>query len=1140
MSIFTETFQNFVFNQLKIREAALNQKSGRSLGAPKVEGLKGPNSEETNVTLPPGAFHTLTTSKQCIIRMSSGVDLKSENDLLDKSDIGKENLVGEGLAIRYMLEGGVPAKDVDFLNNRKEGQSEVKVIPRGRGTRQFTGGSGKDYGSAYGDPYIRSNAGDDFGIVPMPGIINAEIRTKTAYGSLRDAQINFVCHNRRQLDILETLYMRPGMPILLEWGWSTYINNKGIRENYFPYLWEWFNKNETLNNINKIIHKRIELAGGNYDGFVGYVKNFEIVSRPDGGYDCTTELSAMGEIVEGLTGKNEGLTLKETNGDVDVEVDNLEYYLEALRTYCETASTLSQEEITKTIQQTQNASDKTINLYQREDLRNKVQPSAKAYNNYNTKLKLFKSIQSDILPLVGVKNDTDLGEELTPEIEKSIRAGRREIKKYTSKDGTNFKKNFVNELEKTDFDQYLLHKGEKLGVEANELDNTESSYHYVRWDLLCDIINNLVINTYQTKKNSEPIIRLSYRKESPVGSTQNTYLQYSKFDFLQNSIRIVRQSTGEVLTLNIPDLLDMSISPQTCLLPHQIKGLIANSDDSLKNTYNIDNSETPDRNIGHIFIGLEYLIDRFKKLRYKGDEVVEDFNLLTFLQTIWEKDINNACGGTHNFLVSTEKTSGDVIRIIDITKGPEPNLTPTNLYNFKTHGLNSIVRDFNYNTTIDSKLSSTVAIAAQSNPNDIGNLDAVSFAAFNRNIQSRFFKELNDSEGKTNDARAKKAAEYDKDIDSVKKMLGYLYDYRVDMLQGKHEKNVMTALSFVKNLESKITSLKSRYSKDQPEMDPPIYKGYPRRKTNISKSTIIPLKFNCQIDGIGGLIIGNVFKVDKKFLPKGYEQDDIAFAIMTENQSITAGQDWTTEFSGQVILLDLKQRETYEDILIDDTLNPRPNQISSYTNRDPGGGDISTEQQNIDENVYNTENGATLYLKIDKEATNIRTGAEINNGSLKNNIAGVIPSGNKERINVDGLGKKLNEIIKTESQIFTFTPGDEINESHKEQIGYNTITKNGIDYVTINKNNFKERQSNSRGGDKYPSEDGKYLLEIGKKDVYGNNQEFKYTVSTDVTWYEIEFNKTALDIINKNQMKNNIGFMRVDVLQSSSDFNTTK
>ena len=341
MSIFTETFQNFVFNQLTIREAALNQKSGRALGRSKVEGLRGEDAEETSVDLPAGAFYTNTVSKQCIIRMSSGVDLKQENNLLDGNDIGTENLVKEGLAIRYMLEGGVPAKDVDFLNNRKEGQSEIKVIPRGRETRQFTRGTGKDYGSSYGDPYLRSDASDPetdgYGIVPMPGIIDAEIRTKTAYGSLRDAKINFVCHNRRQLDILDALYMRPGMPILLEWGWSVYINNKGKKENYFPYLWEWFDSNQNISNINKIIHKRIETSGGNYDGFVGYIKNFEIVSRPDGGYNCSVDLAAMGEVVEGLTGKKDGLTLPtDTDGKLkDKEVDNLEYYLEALRNYCE-------------------------------------------------------------------------------------------------------------------------------------------------------------------------------------------------------------------------------------------------------------------------------------------------------------------------------------------------------------------------------------------------------------------------------------------------------------------------------------------------------------------------------------------------------------------------------------------------------------------------------------------------------------------------------------------------------------------------------------------------------------------------------------------------------------------------------------
>jgi hypothetical protein len=41
-------------------------------------------------------------------------------------------------------------------------------------------GFGKS-GGAYGDSSTRSNAGDGYGIVPMPGIIDAEIRTKTVW-----------------------------------------------------------------------------------------------------------------------------------------------------------------------------------------------------------------------------------------------------------------------------------------------------------------------------------------------------------------------------------------------------------------------------------------------------------------------------------------------------------------------------------------------------------------------------------------------------------------------------------------------------------------------------------------------------------------------------------------------------------------------------------------------------------------------------------------------------------------------------------------------------------------------------------------------------------------------------------------------
>ena len=1111
MSIFTETFQNFVFNQLKIREAALNQKSGRSLGAPKVEGLKGPNSEETNVTLPPGAFHTLTTSKQCIIRMSSGVDLKSENDLLDKSDIGKENLVGEGLAIRYMLEGGVPAKDVDFLNNRKEGKSEIKVIPRGRGTRQFTKGSGKDYGSAYGDPYIRSNAGDDFGIVPMPGIIDAQIRTKTAYGSLRDAQINFVCHNRRQLDILETLYMRPGMPILLEWGWSTYINNKGIRENYFPYLWEWFDRNQTINNINKIIHDRIEKSSGNYDGFVGYVKNFEIVSRPDGGYDCTTELAAMGEVIEGITGKSEGLTLKETNGNIDIEVDNLEYFLQALLQFCENRSFIESE--TKggvgSIKQI------TPSIY---SLLTNIESKIIPILNKNYSDSFFESNRKEF-----IKKETKNKRVTNTRGSKTIEVTTEKDFTLTKSERDNSGKKFINALDKIEkiLDPYLIYKTEKLGVdEKSEETNTKSSHHYVRWDLLCDVINNLVINTYQTAETSEPITQLSYRKEIPVGGgNDNTYLQYSKFDFLKESVSFERPS-GLVVQTNISNLLDMSVDPKVCLLPHQLNGLISVNNSFTKDKIFKLGKNPSNRNIGHIFIGLEYLIGRFKKLRYKGDEIIEDFNLLTFLQTIWEKDINNACGGTHNFLVSTEKTSGDIIRIIDTTKGPEPNLTPTNLYPFKTHGNNSIVRDFNYNTTIDSKLSSTVAIAAQS-PNSISSLDAVSFAAFNRNIQNRFFRESN--EGISDDAKAKKAEAYDKEIENVKKMLGYLYDYKVEMLQGNHEKNINTALSFIKNLESKITSLKTQYSKTIGEN----YKGYPRKKANLSKSTIIPLKFNCQIDGIGGLIIGNVFKVDKTFLPKGYEQDDIAFAVMTENQSITAGQDWVTEFSGQVILLDLgkENRKDNEDLLID--IDRSPSQYNLIKSKDP------SVQENIDPRLNDLNENDNIYLKLDNEDTNIRSGAS---SEFSTNIVGIIPSGNKESINQNGLGTILNKKINPESSFLDkYERGDILSDEVKSLIGY----QESGDFILINEKSFDRNETsksnkpiNSRKAPVYKSVGNKVYLPKDIKIFYFKNIRRE-------TWYNIEFNDPSINIINIKDTRNTntlsttqTGWMRADVLQS--------
>ena len=192
MSIFKETFRNFVYDQLKIRELILkkgNKGDSRFAGlntnySPRQKYLSADDSEKT-VTIDPGAFYINTTSKQCIIRMCSGVDLKPDeittNTILEGGKFEKSgDLANEGLALRYILEGGVPAKDADFKSQRNLSKG-VNVIPRGRGEKGF----GNNYGSVYGDPYLRADAKDGFGIVPMPGIVDADIRTKSAYGSLR-------------------------------------------------------------------------------------------------------------------------------------------------------------------------------------------------------------------------------------------------------------------------------------------------------------------------------------------------------------------------------------------------------------------------------------------------------------------------------------------------------------------------------------------------------------------------------------------------------------------------------------------------------------------------------------------------------------------------------------------------------------------------------------------------------------------------------------------------------------------------------------------------------------------------------------------------------------------------------------------
>jgi hypothetical protein len=168
------------------------------------------------------------------------------------------------------------------------------------GNQRF--GVGVENNNAYS---LKNTKGENniLGIRPMPGITSVSIDNIGAYGSVRKATVNFQCWDIKQLEVLESLYMRPGYTVLLEFGRNIKLVRKnGINSIEAVRTDDTFftNSNINLHNYLKDLHQKSVNSGGNYDAFFGYITNYGWAVRPDGGYDCHTEIISTGEVLESI------------------------------------------------------------------------------------------------------------------------------------------------------------------------------------------------------------------------------------------------------------------------------------------------------------------------------------------------------------------------------------------------------------------------------------------------------------------------------------------------------------------------------------------------------------------------------------------------------------------------------------------------------------------------------------------------------------------------------------------------------------------------------------------------------------------------------------------------------------------------
>jgi len=151
MAILGETFKPYVKDQINMRQNKLS------------------SFNKDNDLL------SYLTSNTTFVRLTSGVNVGS--DVLNEYNLPL-NLAGNLLAKQYILEAA-------------------------RFNGNFTSGVGYDLSnSSYG---FASNT--NYGFVPPPGITQIDVKTLNR-GTIREANIQLICHNVTQLHIISILFLK--------------------------------------------------------------------------------------------------------------------------------------------------------------------------------------------------------------------------------------------------------------------------------------------------------------------------------------------------------------------------------------------------------------------------------------------------------------------------------------------------------------------------------------------------------------------------------------------------------------------------------------------------------------------------------------------------------------------------------------------------------------------------------------------------------------------------------------------------------------------------------------------------------------------------------------------------------------------
>lgn len=784
------------------------------------------------------------------------IEIPTGEQRLELLGLGKE-WMGSELAQNLVLVGGTEAFKIKEIENNYV----VDHIRRNGITGEFAAYKGKD-----------------FGLVAMPGITSFDMKSKNM-GSLKESTVNIRVNDADQLELIDTLYLRLGYTMFLEWGNSSYYNNdgeyvKGIFASptlLYDFLTQstptqqeidrvrltkmtdrdgdgveelmtdqelaqFERKVDALQNLQNKIEEERKKSCGNYDALLGRVSNFTWDFNPQGYYDVILTLISWGDIIDSLN-------INSFYPDVTLEIGD--------------DGTVDRTKVDR-----KNSSALEAFIYEAT-----LPPRDTTVNSF-----LVFSTQKD--------SQSPIKRTLTSKINSKIKLFFAPIDSWSENQEASDYSETLN------YNREITNSKGKV-ISCSAVFGETQKYFYLRFGDLLDFIKyKLLIYGIES-----PIIDIDTRPDRNF--CYNPQINISADPSKVMIRRKLPKDPESKLPLHI-----LSVLPKLTDNKYTTKGV----DGPFEEKYTLKDGETIDTRIEsfdskipgtdviggdimNIYFEKEYLYSVIDSLKNKK---TGKLSLNKFIQELLST-ANECLGGVNKLDLRIKDDR--ILEIYDQTplygvKKKEKEEIPQqfNIYGVKTNE-GSFVTDFSLKTELTNEFATTVAIGAQANGEVVGE-DSTMLSKWNFGLVDRFIPKKIDSIARDLKSKSKELEELNA---LSEKMKDLWIRHQVQTITTKaHELwfPVIETEQF-----ANYTKLQRNFLQALIKVESTIHSKDPSRLSN--QIGMLPINLSLELDGLSGIRIYDQINVDTRFLPS-YYPNYLIFIIKGVSHSFK-GNRWVTK-----------------------------------------------------------------------------------------------------------------------------------------------------------------------------------------------------------------------------------------------------